>query len=366
MLSNPECENVRPKPSVHRLKDSQNLFLVVYPSGRKSWEYRYQDKGKSKALIIGEYGDRKPALGLKAARAERDAISADRNKGADPVTAAKLEGERQRAQLEAAKSARAERAAEKARARLTAERGAVTVQTVAEGWIAANSPHWSKGHAHQCVQSLEDFVYPKIGAKHPEAVEPSHILDLVSGMLADGTIETARRVRQRMDAIFEHGGLYYGFKGNPVALAKRELSKRIKVAKRASPEEHFPSVPPKEIPQLLRAMRAYVGTPVTRSLLWGGTRGCLERIRFGSRHLGHSGRAHERAPAASRLLGTDNDSDSQGIEAAYSRPSVGFSSSVPERQAGERERGAVCAGGNRLQGAAFWPRIPQYVLYAGE
>ena len=268
MLSNPECENAQPKASVHRLKDSQNLFLVVYPSGRKSWEYRYQDKGKSKALIIGEYGNRKPALGPKSARVERDAISSDRNKGADPVTAAKLESERQRAQLEAVKSARAERAAEKARARLTVERGAVTVQTVAEGWIAANSPHWSNGHAHQCVQSLEDFVYPKIGAKHPEAVEPSHILDLVSGMLADGIIETARRVRQRMDAIFEHGGLYYGFKGNPVALAKRELSKRIKVARGANPEEHFPAVPTKEVPQLLRAMRAYVGTPVTRALLW--------------------------------------------------------------------------------------------------
>jgi hypothetical protein len=65
MLTNPECDNAKRKPSPYRLKDSQNLFLVIYPSGIKSWEYRYQVDGKSHALIIGEYGDRKPALGPK-------------------------------------------------------------------------------------------------------------------------------------------------------------------------------------------------------------------------------------------------------------------------------------------------------------
>ena len=160
MLSNPECDHARRKASVYRLKDSQNLFLVVYPSGRKSWEYRYQDKGKSKALILGEYGDRKPALGPRAARVERDAKSAARNRGIDPVTASKLASEHQRTQLETAKAERATRVADKARTRLAEERGAITVKTVAEKWIAGNSPHWSKGHTHQCEQSLQDYVYP--------------------------------------------------------------------------------------------------------------------------------------------------------------------------------------------------------------
>jgi len=53
-----------------------------------------------------------------------------------------------------------------------------------------------------------------------------------------------------------------------VAMSKRELSRRFKSALAAHPEENFPCVSLKEAPQLLRAMRAYVGTPVTRSLLW--------------------------------------------------------------------------------------------------
>lgn len=219
-------------------------------------------------MIIGEYGDRKPALGPKAARAKRDELSANRSAGLDPVKAAKLKADSQRAELEAAKAARVERIAEKARARLAAERGAVTFKHIAEKWIAANRAPWSAGHTHQCEQSLADHVYPTLGSKHPEAIEPAHILDLIGGMLAEGKVETARRVRQRMDAVFEHGGHYFGFRANPVALAKRELSKRFKVAKAANPEEHFASVPTKEIPHLLRAMRAYVGSPFTRALVW--------------------------------------------------------------------------------------------------
>jgi integrase-like protein len=100
------------------------------------------------------------------------------------------------------------------------------------------------------------WAHRRIGDKHPEKVEPAHILDLIGGMLADGKIETARRVRQRLDAVFEHGGLVYGFKANPVALAKRELSKRFKVAQAAHQEEHFPCEPKDDVPQVLRAMRA--------------------------------------------------------------------------------------------------------------
>lgn len=268
MLTSPQCDNACVHNAIYRIKDSPNLFLVVYPSGRKSWEYRYQNDGKSKALILGEYGQRTPALGPRAARAMRDEIATDRNKGRDPILGRKLERERQQQELDEAKFAREARQAAKARKRLEAERGAITVKLIAEAWIKEYRSHWSAAHAWQCQQSLQDHVLPAIGDKHPEKVEPAHVLDLIGGMLADGKVETARRVRQRLDAIFEHGGLYYGFKSNPVALAKRELSKRFKVAQTAKPEQHFPCVTREDAPQLLRAMRSYAGSPVTRGLLW--------------------------------------------------------------------------------------------------
>jgi len=81
-------------------------------------------------------------------------------------------------------------------------------------------------------------------------------------------VETARRVRQRLDAMFEYAGLLHRLPNNPVAVAKREIKRCVKAARRANPEDNFPCVLVAEVPQLLGAMRAYVGTPVTRSLLW--------------------------------------------------------------------------------------------------
>jgi integrase len=268
MLTAPECDNAKARSTIYRLKDSPNLFLVVYPSGRRSWEYRYQREGTSKALILGEYGPRAPALGMKAAREKRDALSADRTKGRDPILARKLEREEQHARLDAARQERERRQAEKARQKLEAHRGAITFRTIAEEWLKAYRADWSAGHAWQCQQSLQDHVYPCIGDKHPEKVEPAQVFSLLGQMLADGKVETARRVRQRLDAVFEYGGLHYGFKSNPVGMAKRELNRRFKSAQKANPEEHFSCVGKEEVPQLLRAMRAYVGNPVTRSLLW--------------------------------------------------------------------------------------------------
>jgi integrase len=199
----------------------------------------------------------------------RDEIATDRNRGRDPADERKLERERRHMELDELRAARTRRATEKARRLLEAERGAVTVKTMAEAWLKEYRAlgHWSAAHAWQCQQSPQDHVFPKIGDKHPGVVEPAHVLDLIGGMLAEGKVETARRVRQRMDAVFEHGRRY-GFKANPVALAKRELAKLFKAAKKASPKENFPCVAKEEAPQLLRAMRAYVGTPVTGALLW--------------------------------------------------------------------------------------------------
>jgi integrase len=267
MLSVPECDNAEPSKSPYRLKDSQNLFLVVYPSGHKSWEYRYEADGKSYALILGTYGAR-TAMGLKAAREKRDETSTKRAAGIDPVTAAKLESENQRAALEAARVARHKAQEAKARARLEAERGAITFRTIAEKWIASNKGSWSAGHAHQCEQSLNDHVYPKLGKKHPEAIEPAHVLDLISGMLAEGKVETARRTRQRMDSAFSYAEAYYGLRANPVHTARKQLASLFKAARNAHPEEHYPAVAVKDVPQLLRAMRAYSGSPVTTALLW--------------------------------------------------------------------------------------------------
>jgi hypothetical protein len=88
------------------------------------------------------------------------------------------------------------------------------------------------------------------------------VLRVIDKLLAVGKVETARRVRQRLDAVFEYTGLTHGITINPVAIAKREIGKRIKAATRLSPNSALSLRAPDGIPATARAMGSYVGMPV--------------------------------------------------------------------------------------------------------
>jgi integrase len=247
----------QPQPKPYRLNDGRSLFVVVHPSGSKSFEFRYRRDGKLRAIVLGGCKE----MGLKDARDERDRLRAKLADGLDPLAQRRIAAEEQQAKLAVAKATAAAR-------KVAATREALTVKVVADAWVADTRSHWTAKHADQVEQSLRDHVYPDLGSKPIAEIEPGDILDLLGKLLADSKVETARRVRQRLDAVFERAGLKHKLVANPVAVAKREINKRVKAANKANPAANFPCVPTAEVPQLLRAMRAYVGTPITRSLLW--------------------------------------------------------------------------------------------------
>jgi integrase len=269
-LSDQQIQRAVPRDgSRHRrLYDGGHLYVVVYPSGKKSFEFRYTRDGKRQAVILGSYGASSGRMTLKAARVERDRQRALLSEGLDPTAQKKLAAEEERTALVAAKAAKAQ-LREKARQRKAElARAALTVSVVGEKWTRDMRTHWSSRHADQTEQSLRDHVYPVIGNTPIADVEPADILVLLSGMLADGKIETTRRVHQRLDALFGYACIAHKLPSNSVAAAKHEINKRVRVARKAHPEKNYPCVAINEVPQLLRAMRAYVGTPTTRSLFW--------------------------------------------------------------------------------------------------
>lgn len=268
MLTQMEIDAALPRVKPYRLNDGGSLFVLVRPSGVKSFEFRYKRSGTVQALILGTYGGGRNELGLKAARAERDRLKVLIAAGKDPAAERTINAESERVAVAAAKASAAERKAAKARSTAEADRQALTLKTVADAWITDSRVHWTARHIEQVEQSLTDHVYPVLGGEPIDSIEPAAVLNLLGGLLADGKVETARRVRQRLDAVFEYAGLRYKLPANPVAAAKREINKRVKAARKANPEQNFACIPVAEVPQLLRAMRAYVGTPTTRTLLW--------------------------------------------------------------------------------------------------
>jgi integrase len=72
----------RPDPSKRlEIHDSGGLYLVIQPSGAKSWAYRYRYAGKSRKLTIGAY----PSLDLARARSRVAAERVRVQGGADPA-----------------------------------------------------------------------------------------------------------------------------------------------------------------------------------------------------------------------------------------------------------------------------------------
>ncbi|MBT8090645.1 MAG: Arm DNA-binding domain-containing protein, partial [Gammaproteobacteria bacterium] len=56
-----------------------NLYLTVYPSGKKSWVYRYRSEGKSKRYRIGS-----DAISPAKARSKAKKLAGDIANGIDP------------------------------------------------------------------------------------------------------------------------------------------------------------------------------------------------------------------------------------------------------------------------------------------
>jgi hypothetical protein len=89
-----EINALKPDPTKRReVADGGNLFLVIQPSGARSWAYRYRAHGKPAKLTLGPYRDagpdedkdRKPEIGdaltLKEARRLRDKVAAAAHDG---------------------------------------------------------------------------------------------------------------------------------------------------------------------------------------------------------------------------------------------------------------------------------------------
>ncbi len=67
-LTDPKCDAAKPREKDYKLFDGKGLYLLVKPSGVKTWRMKYtKPDGRDGLATFGNY----PALGLKAARERR-------------------------------------------------------------------------------------------------------------------------------------------------------------------------------------------------------------------------------------------------------------------------------------------------------
>jgi integrase len=166
MLTNAAVKAARPRAAAYKLADGAGLHLYVAPTGLKSFRLRFRFGGREQLLTIGSY----PQVDLVAARARAEAARAQLARNEDPRT----------------RSSRVE-----------------SFEAAARAWHAVQAEGWTPVHAADVLGSLERDVFPAIGAEALETIEPADVLELLRTVERRGARETARRLRQRISAVFE-------------------------------------------------------------------------------------------------------------------------------------------------------------------
>lgn len=162
-----------------KLSDGGGLHLVVRPTGEKLWQYRFKLGGKENTHSIGAYD--KGALPLKEARVLRDAARDLVRQGKNP------NAERQRAR----------------EANVLAERlkKQNSFESVFERWMTDTEKGLSAATVRQRRREIQHYAKPLLTRAIVE-VTRRDIVEILEP-LEKSIPETARNIRQHINAIFE-------------------------------------------------------------------------------------------------------------------------------------------------------------------
>jgi integrase len=196
MLTDLKCRKAKAAATPLKLPDGGGLRLYVTPAGGKTWQYRYEFDGKEKLLTIGPY----PAVSLADARVARDEAKAAQRVGRDPSVAKRL----QRAKVWASDSS--------------------TFEAIAREWHELNKSKWTKKHVSDVLISLEQDVFPEIGALPIREIGTPLVLGVLRKIEKRGTNETARRVRQRMSWVFGYAIATGRGENDPAAVVRAAMA----------------------------------------------------------------------------------------------------------------------------------------------
>ena len=232
-LSDATVRNAKPSDKRLRLFDGGGLYVEVAPGGGKWWRLKYRHGGKEKRLSLGVY----PAVSLKAARARRDEAKQQIADGIDPSDARK--------QAKAAEEAKVTN----------------TLEAVSRAWLEHRSSAWVAATRAMICASLENDVFPTLGERAIDSIQPGEIRSLVQRIEARGAGETAGRVFQRLRSIFRHAIAHELIETDPTyPLKPAEIFKPRRVTHRAALNE-------RDVPMFLRQLAAYGGDLTTQCAL---------------------------------------------------------------------------------------------------
>jgi hypothetical protein len=273
LLTDTKVKNAKAGERPYKLGEGGWLYLLVKPSNAKLWRMAYRFGGREKLLSLGVY----PEVSLKDAREKRNAERERLRRGFDPSEARKLE-------------------------RLTqATEAATTFRVVAEEYLARQGARKRADATQVKNRWLLEQSYPALGNRPIASIKAAEVLAVLKGVEDRGRLETARRLRAIIGAVFRHAISTVRAEADPTVALRGALQ---------APEvTHRPAITDAAaLGALLRAVDGYSGQPVdigrTEALaaaIYAARRiadGTLVRSFIRRGGLAYPGRANQDAPRA--------------------------------------------------------------------
>lgn len=202
-LTDTAARKAAPRDKDYKLSDSGGLYLFVTTKGHKSWRMKYRFGPKEKRLLFGPY----PEVSLAAARAARDDARQLLRQHRDPA----VEDRKRKMAAHAAAGA--------------------TFEKVGRQWHEAQKARWSPSQSVKVIQAFDRDVFPEIGAFPLIDIDGPMVLKMLRKVEARGSIDTAKRIRQHVSAVFGFG-IAEGIASNdPAAGLARALLPSVKKGK---------------------------------------------------------------------------------------------------------------------------------------
>ncbi len=176
MLTDKAVRAAAAKSKAYKLTDSNGLHLHVSSKNYKSWRFKYRFDKKEQLLTLGAY----PEMSLADARGKRDEARKLLRERRDPRHTAK------RAKLVAGSD------------------GQKTFGETAREWHGLQINRWKPVHADDVIKSLERDIFPDLGAMPMDEIDKPLLLAVLRKIEKRGAIETARRIKQRVSAIYRY------------------------------------------------------------------------------------------------------------------------------------------------------------------
>lgn len=231
-LTDTAIRNAKPRDRAYKMFDVGGLHVQIAPTGSKNWRMKYRFKGKEKLLSFGPY----PLIALKQAREKRDAARLLLLDDLDP-SAEKKRAIRERDQAQA-----------------------ITFGLIAEEYLEKAE---REGRAQATMKKLRWLVGQTVGSIYEQPIseiESPDVLRTLKSVEANGTYETARRLRSTIGTVFRYGIATGRATHDPAEALKGALIQH-RVRSRSA------IIDPKELGRLLRKIDDFTGQPGTKHAL---------------------------------------------------------------------------------------------------